>query len=776
MSDFSRIPIELRAWPQWIVWRYEDGGGKQTKVPYDAKTGYLASVTDPHTWADFETAVRSSSNFSGIGFVLSDRDPFSFIDLDATDKEDFIRHQSEIYSAFDSYSERSPSGKGLHVICKGSVPSGRRRNSVELYSSDRYMTVTGDVFADKPIAERQSLLHALWQDMGKVNGIVINFDDQPETKTDREIFESAANAANGEKFKALWNGQWGDLGYPSQSEADFALIDIVGFYTQNKAQIERLFLTSWLGQRKKAQRKDYVSSMINRSFDRMFPQVEFDQLREAMAINFGEQKRTAPGPLSGAVPTAVSLSEGIIERAAADPLEQTVSTVKLPAGLIADIARYVFAQAPRPVPEIALMAAVGLMAGICGRAYNTPTGAGLNLYTCVIGLTAVGKEQMASGIAKLMQAVHDKVPAANEFIGPSEIRSDAALLRILERQPCMVSIIGEFGLKLHAMCSPNANTHQTGLKSVLLDLYGKSGRGNILRRMVYSDSSKNTRDIHAPAFSILAESTPSTFYPNVDESIIAQGLLPRFLTVEYYGDRPELNDRANLAIPPDLLVNQLMQLTAHCHTLMNKGIVINVQYDADSRHLSELFDKFCDRQINSTKRDVIRDLWNRAHLKSLKLASLVGIGVNPHNPIIDRESWLWAQSICERDVNNLVQRFETGDVGKDTEENKQSDDVLRVMKEWIMKPWEDVSKYAPDMVKQHADKVIPYQFIQRRLVAVSSFRKDRIGATNAIKRTLQTLIDGGQIAEIDKRQIQQRYGNSLKCYAIVGIEAARAVH
>jgi putative DNA primase/helicase len=43
----------------------------------------------------------------------------------------------------DSYAEVSPSGKGVHVIVKGKVAQGRRRNKIEVYSSSRYMTMTG---------------------------------------------------------------------------------------------------------------------------------------------------------------------------------------------------------------------------------------------------------------------------------------------------------------------------------------------------------------------------------------------------------------------------------------------------------------------------------------------------------------------------------------------------------------------------------------------------------------------------------------------------------
>ena len=34
MGDAAVIPEALRAEPRWIRWRYEDRGGKPTKVPW----------------------------------------------------------------------------------------------------------------------------------------------------------------------------------------------------------------------------------------------------------------------------------------------------------------------------------------------------------------------------------------------------------------------------------------------------------------------------------------------------------------------------------------------------------------------------------------------------------------------------------------------------------------------------------------------------------------------------------------------------------------------
>ena len=57
----GHVPEELRQLPQWVCWRYEERGGKPTKVPYQPK-GRLASSTDPETWSRFDDVVAAYEN------------------------------------------------------------------------------------------------------------------------------------------------------------------------------------------------------------------------------------------------------------------------------------------------------------------------------------------------------------------------------------------------------------------------------------------------------------------------------------------------------------------------------------------------------------------------------------------------------------------------------------------------------------------------------------------------------------------------------------------
>nr|WP_295469402.1 DUF3987 domain-containing protein [Mesorhizobium sp.] len=293
-ATYDRIPLELQQIPQWVGWRYEGvPRGKLTKVPVNVRTGWPASVTDPQTWASFEDAIATVAigHVHGIGFVFTEHDPYCGIDLDTpVDPEtgesllepvDGARQQL-IFQTMSSYSERSPSGRGLHIIVKASVPHGRKRQAVEVYSSGRFFTFTGNVYHDAPIEDRQELIQVLWTELGGQATPNHYAGDLAETQSDEQVIQSARSARNGELFIQLWHGD--ARGYPSPSEADLALVDIIAFYTKHRGQIERLFMASALGKRGKYANANprrlaaLLGYMIDKAFDRVLPPVDLSLL------------------------------------------------------------------------------------------------------------------------------------------------------------------------------------------------------------------------------------------------------------------------------------------------------------------------------------------------------------------------------------------------------------------------------------------------------------------------------------------------------------------
>lgn len=794
--SFENIPTELRLYNSWCLWRYEEKeNGEKTKVPYQL-SGQKCSPTDPTHWASFDsianykTKLNGHSGYDGIGFVLSNMDPFAVIDLDYTEDQEKFKRQQNIYDNFNSYSEISPSGKGLHIVTYGSVPSGRKREKVELYSSQRYICFTGQVFNNAPIAHRQELLDILWAEMGPETPVYdLQAISQKEIFSDNEILKQATNATNGEKFTKLILGDWSSAGYPSQSEADFAIIDMFAFYTQNIDQIKRLWHMSALSKRNKQtsiKGVPYLDHMINRAFDRQLPFVDLSsikvngisldqsQIKEGVAPGnkatpshgTGEQAQAMPG-IGALVGEANTLSNAAAAKLVAQAIAVKMSPPQptWPPGLLGQIAHFIYNASDYPCYEIAMAGAIGLMAGICGRAYNVSR-TGLNLYIVFLAVTGTGKESASSGITKLMAKTKKTIPNADTFIGPGDIRSEQALVKYLTDHPSFVSIYSEFGNKLKQMNS-NHNENALGLRSIMLKLYNKSGFNDELGKIIYSDKDKNTKNLLSPAFTLLAESTPEEYYSAIDENLISDGFLNRFITFEYKGKRP-LKNKFPVSEVPVALEQALNQLISVCLSKNGFAEPINVIIDPEAQALFDRMEDHLTDVIDNSSSELLRKLWVRSTVKAMKLAAIPAVGINCMAPVIDYACAKWAYDLIVADTEMMAQRFNLGAVGEKSlvtysSDSNQLDDMVKIIGKWLKKTEK------PNRVddKMLASGVYTFSALQMRVASTASFRNDKVGSTAAFKRALQTLLDSGDIIELNAMQVANEFGKRAKCFKIV---------
>jgi putative DNA primase/helicase len=148
----ENIPAQLTERPQWVCWRLEQRQGKTTKVPYTPGTLRRASSTDLMTWRSFSEALAAyeagEPPYDGVGFVFCSADPLTGIDLDGCrdpESGEISPWADKIIAdASEGYVEVSPSGTGVHIIVEGRVRDGGiRRGAIEMYSRDRFFTITG---------------------------------------------------------------------------------------------------------------------------------------------------------------------------------------------------------------------------------------------------------------------------------------------------------------------------------------------------------------------------------------------------------------------------------------------------------------------------------------------------------------------------------------------------------------------------------------------------------------------------------------------------------
>jgi hypothetical protein len=499
--------------------------------------------------------------------------------------------------------------------------------------------------------------------------------------------------------------------------------------------------------------------MVTRSFDNQPPYIALDEIvanTKSMLIAAQEKSMLIVND-----PYAGPLFEKV-------PAMTEANWLGLPPpGLLGDIANFIYDAAVRPVKEVAIAGAIGLMAGICGRSYNI-SNTGLNQYVLVLAGTGHGKEAASQGIDKLISKCKVQVAAISDFIGPTEIASGQALIKYITHNPSFVSIVGEYGLALQMMNAFHASPAQVTLRKKLLELYNKSGCTDVLQSSIYADKDKNTQIVHAPAFSLLGESVPETYFAGLDDSMIQQGLLPRFLCIEYHGLRPAMNEKHAFVQPSGQVIEGLCQLAANSLTLMHNASHIDVAMSEQAQIFAREYNQEVDDRINAAESMLIaKELWNRAHLKMLKLAALVAVGINMYQPVIDLAEMKWAHKLVQRDILSMIEKFEHGKVGRDTGEHNQVGEMVKVVGDLLRRPFDDtMTKYG--MTGQFkVDGIIPLAYLQRRLMSKNNFKNDRMGATYAINRTLQSLISDGSVMEIRQSDMLKRYSKTMKAYAVL---------
>lgn len=233
-----RFPLEA----YWVKWKPVDG----KKIPI-VPTGWL---DNRESWQPFRQVMETCEAHPGtvgVGLIVCDGMVGGDIDNCLNDPDGLPEIVQDLLR-LETYCEVSPSGNGLRFFIYGEIPRafnlpaiGKEIPRRELYSSRRFMTVTGDIFhTPRPIAsgpEAQARLDAF---------IAKWYSQQaaPRILTDNDILDLARSFKNGDKFSRLFAGDIS--GYGTPSNADYALVRMFCFITQDPVTIDRLFRRSGL--------------------------------------------------------------------------------------------------------------------------------------------------------------------------------------------------------------------------------------------------------------------------------------------------------------------------------------------------------------------------------------------------------------------------------------------------------------------------------------------------------------------------------------------------
>jgi len=154
--NYGNIPIEIKKLNQWVcAWN-------TSKCPMQSTIQKAASSTNETTWGSFEQAVLAVKNgsYDHIGFVFNNNGIVG-IDIDVGYEDGLLTPLCvDIMKHCQSYTEKSKSGRGVHILLYGDLPFDGKNNrkGVEIYKTGRYFITTGDVILFDAIRDNQEAI------------------------------------------------------------------------------------------------------------------------------------------------------------------------------------------------------------------------------------------------------------------------------------------------------------------------------------------------------------------------------------------------------------------------------------------------------------------------------------------------------------------------------------------------------------------------------------------------------------------------------------------
>lgn len=727
-NNFIAIPNELKGLKQWFCYKIL----KKGKVPFDIKTGHESDFSTLFSFEECSYKVEAGL-YSGLGFYLDDTQKYAVISLNGKGAEiPLINKFEEIIRTIGSYAENSLSGFDFKIWVKGSSENIINGKQIEILSKNCPVYFTGNSINNAPIIEAQSYLELLYQQALNPNTVLAFAElKAKQEKTDEEIIKEIKRSKDENAYISLKNNLW-KSDYNSIEEAENAFIEIICKHTKNELQITRILSESKIFDDSKGY--DYYEAKITKCLN--------SNKKEKYNIETVVSEIVIPKP------------KPIINKEESEevaPLLQKYE-IQFPPGVAGEIARYFYDQSARQVKEVSVIGSLALLAGICGKGYNI-SNCGLNLYLMLLANTGIGKDDVARGFDRIFKVVSKRLPQIKTFRGAGEIASGQSLTRDVAKYPCQVSILGEFYSVIKRISAEKVQPHDENLKKVLLDLYNKSGKDAVMQRMIYADEKRNVEPVKAPSYSIFGECNPQDLYESINEKLIFSGLLPRFIMVQYKGKRQYMNPNfKNFTVNEDF-ADKIRFIADRSLKLISAEEVIEVQTNENVKIFLEEIDKKTTDYINNTNSSPAKDLWNRVHLKVMKVSALLAVADDCLEPIINLDHAKWAYDLILNDTQSLINKFDVGEIGANNESQKQIQDLMSSIKFYLNSKNNILAKYKVNF-DLHSRSIISYSFIYHRLYGYASFKNSRYPVPQLIKNAIKNLEDCGYIEPVYMKEIR----------------------
>jgi hypothetical protein len=331
------------------------------------------------------------------------------------------------------------------------------------------------------------------------------------------------------------------------------------------------------------------------------------------------------------------------------------SNIPLPPGLLGSLVNDAYCMANYQYKEVALVSALGLVAGICGRKFNVSK-TGLNVYLTLIMGTGMGKDSIGKFINGALISLSSVGVISSSFMGTDRFTGPKGVINDLRDARSQVCVLTEAGLLLQSKAGDNI-----GLARKLLGLYTKSGHMDYSGRESYSKAEDSLPSLRAPALTIVNEATPETLLKAfIDNGNLERGDLARQSIFRLIGKKPRINRNVQDDISQPCQ-EQLRHLIKKCSDIQaTDDFTVHNMLPEDSKLADDMYEFEAEMtdlyNDNMDGNSLIMIMSTRAYVKCLKFAALASV-FNHHEAVIKWPEWEWAKALVRYEMASIESLF-----------------------------------------------------------------------------------------------------------------------
>ena len=763
--NYDNLPAEWKERDQWVCYDITEDG---KKIPYTPGTASKARSNDATTWRSYEDALTDveTGERHHLGYMLTRENGEIFLDLDGTDDPEEKGINKLIAQTFVSYTEYSISGKGLHIIAKGKLEGrGLHTSHFGLFEHARGILVTGHIYQGRNKITRANpkALRSLQDRVRKSDGRGYDFDlEESEWDMQPWAMLKLAHRIYGVKFLDLYDGRWQKHGYPSQSEADHALVNMFCDISDSNPLCRFSFAESGLYREHKARMdpatgeysvKGYLDYSIKYNRAKAAERAESkERNREEVQRQVKSQTKAKKAAKKKAAPKGG-------QRFSIEGFPYPTERIdRVPSKLLRMLARHLYRNSYLPNQDVAILGALVYVTMVVQRAYFTPSGTGCNLNFWLIVDTGVGKDAFIKAIDRIVSDLRKEQPAlGNSHTG--KFASGEAIETVISEQPRFMSRVSEAGAFWRKLLNPHRPPYIDVLVESILNLFMATEPDAFWKCRKKAKKDEDVAEsVFRPAGSFYGESTPEDLLGDLDLHSVSTGLLQRqlFFPIE---DAPFVEENESRAPMSDKLKGMLNELVSTADNLDLMNDTITVEAEEEAGKILRAHSKKHRRYAHDNKGSLRSKMMNRSGIKAFRVASLLAIAENCVDPSVTEKMARYAVEFVRYCDEYILEKFTSGDIGRG--QLKQDSDMMKLVHFIIAQPEEKRRKtYRMNEFCAADETIIPYSWLRNRAKGRASFQGDKLGAITAIDRCIDSLCKSGTLVRLTRQECEAEYETS----------------